>query len=39
MWVFDEAGLRETREALAKRDTTLAAQKEETLKAVLQEAG
>jgi hypothetical protein len=39
MWVFDEAALRDMREALAKRDTTLAAQKADTLKAVLQEAG
>jgi molecular chaperone DnaK len=34
-----EAALRETREAVGKRDATLAAQKAETLKAVLQQAG
>jgi molecular chaperone DnaK len=34
-----EAALRETREAVAKRDAALAAQKAEALKAVLQEAG
>ncbi len=34
-----EAALRETREAVSKRDATLAAQKAEALKAVLQEAG
>jgi molecular chaperone DnaK len=34
-----EAGLRETKEALSRKDATLAAEKAEALKKVLQEAG